>query len=431
MAYGTDQRHLPTPSLDSAIDWVAEHLGDLFQHESDRPLARPDAPPSAVDQQPIRGGQEAADQALALTSLTGYARFRNEVLPVNRRGATRLSPYIRHGLLTLERVWQTCADAPEQDRVSFRQELLWQEYARHFYARMGTATGDAMRYRLPDQAVGASDGWPEGLACVDQAVAELQATGWLTNQQRMWLASHWSVRLGWDWRRGEDLFFAQLLDGSRAANRIGWQWTAGALTGKPYGFSQWQVKKRAPQLCRTCAWESACPIEQWPDDRDAIARDDVDPRLRQDFDLGHTMGPTATQMVEAREPKAVWITAESLGDDDPAMSAHPDLPVHFMWDVPLLRRLRLSPNRARFLAECLADLSGRRELHVWRGDPNVQWLIEPVATTFAPVPGWRERAGVLDITRVHPWPWLTQPHAGPIQSFTAWHKKIRGRGSQP
>ena len=58
-------------------------------------------------------------------------------------------------------------------------------------------------------------------------------------------------------RDGEDVFFRHLLDGSRAANRIGWQWTVGALTGKPYGFSRWQVEKRAPGLCDTCSFARA------------------------------------------------------------------------------------------------------------------------------------------------------------------------------
>jgi hypothetical protein len=40
------------------------------------------------------------------------------------------------------------------------------------------------------------------------------------------------------------------LDGSRAANLLGWQWTVGAGTGKPCGFARWQVEKRAPQLCQ-------------------------------------------------------------------------------------------------------------------------------------------------------------------------------------
>jgi len=36
----------------------------------------------------------------------------------------------------------------------------------------------------------------------------------------------------------------------------------------------------------------------------------------------------------------VWLTAESLGDADPALAAHADLPAVFVFDEPLLARLR-------------------------------------------------------------------------------------------
>jgi len=92
-----------------------------------------------VQGSPIVGGQAAADRALATLDIAGYARRRNEVYPESHRGASGLSPYIRHGLLVLPRVWRT-VDGPAQDREKFRDELLWQEYARHLYARIGTAT---------------------------------------------------------------------------------------------------------------------------------------------------------------------------------------------------------------------------------------------------------------------------------------------------
>ena len=97
------------------------------------------------------------------------------------------------------------------------------------------------------------------MACTSWVRDELEGNGWLVNQTRMWWASHWTVRHGRDWRDGEDDFFRHLLDGSRAANRLGWQWTVGAGTGKPYGFSRWQVEKRAPQLCRSCPLQRRLP----------------------------------------------------------------------------------------------------------------------------------------------------------------------------
>jgi deoxyribodipyrimidine photo-lyase len=234
----------------------------------------------------------------------------------------------------------------------------------------------------------------------------------------MWLASHWSVRTGLGWRDGEDIFFRHLLDGSRAANRAGWQWTVGALTGKAYGFSRWQVEKRAPGLCETCPVRQACPVEDWPTTEGRDPRPMVDPRIRRDDDLARTAGPIQPEVTG--KPDAVWITAESLGDDDPALAAHPGLPAVFVFDEALLRRLRLSSTRLVFLAEALGALAGRRELEVWRGDPERVLAARALATTFAPVPGWRTRAESLTPVVVHPWPWLIAPHAGSLTSFTAW-----------
>ena len=257
-------------------------------------------------------------------------------------------------------------------------------------------------------------------ACVAEAWSELTVRGWLPNQARMWLASHWTVRAGLGWRDGEDLFFRHLLDGSRAANRTGWQWTVGALTGKPYGFSRWQVEKRAPGLCDGCRLRDACPIQDWPAPDEPGPRPVVDRRLRRDLDLDATRGPQQPLVLGTAD--VVWLTAESLGDDDPALAGHPGLPAVFVFDEPLLARLRLNPRRLVFLAECLADLADRREVEVWRGEPARVLSGRAVATTFAPAPGWRTRADRIRPVDVRPWPWLVPPHAGPITSFTAWHR---------
>ena len=397
------------PERGSESEWVRRHLGEIL---------RDDVAPS-----PIAGGQRAADEALAAFQVRGYSTRRNEVWPVDRRGASGLSPYIRHGLLTLPRVWDHVEAGPARDVESFRDELLWQEYARHVYARLGDATQRSLRYAVEER--GAPYDWPQGMACLDLATDELRRTGWLTNQTRMWLASQWSVRDGGGWRDGEDAFFRHLLDGSRAANRVGWQWTVGALTGKPYGFSRWQVEKRAPGLCSGCALARNCPIQDWPPEDSPEQRSYADPRVRRDPDLAWTSGTAAISEATGAAPEMVWLTAESLGDDDPALRAHADLPVTFVWDLPLLQRLRLSSKRLVFLAQCLADLAERRDLVVRIGTPADELAGIPLAATFAPVPGWHRISAGLDLARVHPWPWLVPPHDGPVTSFTAWRRRAR------
>ncbi len=379
------------------VTWVRTHLGHL---------ACDDVQPSSV-----RGGQAAADAALATLDLTGYAARRSTVLPEERRGATRLSPYIRHGLLTLPAVWAAAAGAPARDRGKFRDELLWQEYARHVYARVGAANAEPLRFAPP---VGAGpwegDPWPDRMACMDLTVGELHRDGWLVNQTRMWLSSQWAVRAGADWRAGEQEMYRHLLDGSAAANRLGWQWTIGTGTGKTYGFSRWQVEKRAPGLCAGCPLNRACPVQDWPEAQ-AGARVDGAPGL--------AGGPTdagPTDPLVTGTPEAVWLTAESLGTDDPALVAHPDLPAVFVFDEPLLARLRLSGKRLVFLAEALAGLGAEVRL----GEPRTELRGRPLATTWTYVPGWRRRSAALDVVALHPWPWLRRPGSGSLRSYSAW-----------
>ncbi|MBA3523339.1 MAG: deoxyribodipyrimidine photolyase [Geodermatophilaceae bacterium] len=396
---------LPSPAVGDEVEWVREHLGHLALEPAQdiRASAR------------FRGGQPAADAALAGYDVTGYAGSRNEVLPVQGRGASELSPYIRHGLITLPAAWAHVAGAPSRDRTRFRDQLLWQEYARHLYARVGSANRSALR-REPARGSGwTGEPWPREMACMDLVVDGLETDGWLVNQTRLWAASQWTVRAGQEWTAGEDRFFAHLLDGSRAANRLGWQWAVGAGTGKPYGFSRWQVEKRAPVLCRGCALRDRCPVQDWPDAEPGTAVDEP-PGLRQ-LPAG-VAGPASVETTG--QPAVVWLTAESLGDDDPALTAHPELPAVFVFDEPLLTRLRLSGKRLVYLAECLAELGALREVRVALGDPVAELVGTRVATTYAPVPGWAARAKRIEPVVVHPWPWLVRPRGGSVTSYSAW-----------
>jgi deoxyribodipyrimidine photo-lyase len=408
--------------VDAAVGWVRAHLHHLVA----------EADPGEVAASPrFRGGQTAADVTLATLDVSGYARDRNEVLPAARRGATAVSPYVRHGLLTLPQLWAAVADAPPRDRRKYRDELLWQEHARHLYARVGSATRHGLRRELrgdPWAGDHPTPVWDRSMACLDVVVDELERDGYLVNQSRMWLASHWAVREGVDWRAGEDVFFRHLLDGSRAANRAGWQWTVGTATGKAYGFSRWQVEKRAPGLCERCPLAARCPIEDWPEDPPLVAT--VEPaRLRRDPDPAATAGPAAPELTGDAE--VVWLTAESLGDADPALAAHADLPAAFVFDAPLLGRLRLSGKRLVFLVETLADLAARRDLSVSLGDPAEELRGRRLAATVAPVPGWRRRAARLTVVARHPWPWLVRPHAGSVASFSAWRMAAEREGTLP
>lgn len=365
----------------------------------------------------ITGGQSSANTALAELNIQGYANNRSQVLPIQARGASGLSPFIRHNLLSLQQVWDHVATAPFADREKFRDELLWQEYARHLYARIGTRLFRNLRFEQIWDTPG--DGWPEGMACVDFATDELHRDGWLVNQSRMWLASHWTVRNQFGWLNGQEQMYRHLIDGSRAANLLGWQWTVGTGTGKPYGFARWQVQKRAPQLCAKCPLKSNCPIENFPPEV-ALDQASFEGLLQSDPDLAASTGPLIVE--KSNSPTAVLLTIDSLGDFDPALVAHPELPVVFVFNEQALTKLQLSSKRIYFYLESLQDLAKRRELTVFLGDPYKFARESNVAVTYAPVPSFKK---FENLAQVHPYPWLRLPHAASVRSFSAWRNKLK------
>ena len=364
----------------------------------------------------IKGGQTAADNALNNLDITRYAEDRSEVLPKEKRGATVLSPYIRHNILTLQQVYDHVKAAPFKDREKFRDELFWQEYARHLYARVGTRLFSNLRFEANWHTQG--DGWNRELLCIDTVLNELETDGWLVNQTRMWLASHWTVRNQIGWIHGQERMHRELIDGSRAANLLGWQWTVGAGTGKPYGFSRWQVEKRAPGLCHKCPLKKACPIENFPDE---VTPDHLqkDPILDFDPDTTRTTGPTTP--IKLRAPKYVLLTIDSLGDNDPALIDNPNIPAVSIFNKPALEKLQLSSRRIGFYIETLQDLQKRRELLVFIGDPYEFANQNDVAVTYAPVPSFKK---FKSLAEVHPYPWLRLPHGGTVRSYTSWRQKI-------
>lgn len=364
----------------------------------------------------IPGGQTQALIALEQLDITGYAANRSEVYPQSRRGASVLSPYIRHNLLTLEQVWSAVSKAPNKDREKFQDELLWQEYARHLYARVGTELFRNLRFEQVWQSDG--DGWDRDMLCVDSVVSELESDGWLVNQTRMWLASHWTVRNGEGWLDGQERMYRELIDGSRAANLLGWQWTVGSGTGKPYGFARWQVEKRAPGLCLSCPLKKNCPIQEFPEELvlDRAASSDL---LDHDPQLEKTRGPLSPVMTA--RPEEVLLTVDSLGDSDSALSANPELPAVFVFNREALRKLQLSSKRIYFYLETLQDLAQRRELKVLIGDPYQYAAERPVAITYAPVPSFKK---FLNVAQLHPFPWLRLPHGHSVRSFSAWRQKL-------
>ena len=311
----------------------------------------------------LSGGQSNADNALNQLNINRYATKRNNVYPVDSRGSSYLSPYIRHGLLSLSEVWKAVEKFEYKDRTKFQDELLWQEFSRHLYAIIGKKSKEFLNYKIEKPNTNLDS--YKNMNCISAIEEELEKTGYMVNQTRMWFASHNSLRVGNDWNKYENYMFQHLIDGSRFANRLGWHWVMGSQTGKPYGFSKFQVEKRAPQLCNSCELKYNCPIQEWP-------QTNISEKINNNFkvDEQKVFGPREIKENSNTPPSFVWITGESLGDNDPAMNHYQEIPVIFIFDEKLLSKLQLSTKRINFLIDCLKEINGKRELQVYLNNPE-------------------------------------------------------------
>lgn len=214
------------------------------------------------------GGRVAALARLAAIQPVKYAANRNFL----SGKVSRLSMYLRHGVLTLAEV-RDKAVAMVRDPLQvtkFVTELAWRDYWQRVYGEIGDGihqsrepykTGfDESSYvtALPDDLLEART----GLACIDAFVAELHETGYLHNHARMWMAAyvvHWRrVR----WQAGARWFLSHLLDGDPASNHLSWQWVASTFSHKPYFFNRENLERYTEgQFCQTCPQRGRCAFE--------------------------------------------------------------------------------------------------------------------------------------------------------------------------
>ncbi len=214
----------------------------------------------------IPGGRAAALRQLSSIQPAYYARSRNFL----SGAVSHLSPYIRHGVLSLAEVRRHALGLVKKpiDAAKFVNELAWRDYWRRLYALWGDAVWvdrEPAKTGLPPSAY--SPGLPAdipaaatGLACIDAFSRELQSTGYLHNHARMWLAAylvHWR-RVAW--QAGARWFLTHLLDGDPASNNLSFQWVASTFSHKPYFFNRENLAKYTEnRYCRDC--RAACPFD--------------------------------------------------------------------------------------------------------------------------------------------------------------------------
>lgn len=196
----------------------------------------------------MRGGREQAERCLDNLDPAGYGSTRNHL----DGAVTRLSPYIRHGVMSVTDVRDRALDISyPKESEKFIQQLAWREYWQRLYKRFPRKIWqDVESYKTGFSSDDYRDDLPSdimegrtGVACIDTFISELLTTGYIHNHARLYLAGyvcHWRrVK----WQAGARWFLTHLLDGDPASNNLSWQWAASTFSHKPYYFNLENVEK--------------------------------------------------------------------------------------------------------------------------------------------------------------------------------------------
>ncbi|KRH97295.1 MULTISPECIES: FAD-binding domain-containing protein [Cylindrospermopsis] len=214
------------------------------------------------------GGRKAAVEQLEKVNAVLYAKTRNYLTGA----VTRLSPYIRHGVLSLREVREYILNTVEnsEDGSKLINELGWRDYWQRLYMKLGKGIWENQEeYKTGYHRGDYSHTLPEdiqegktGLVCIDSFSQELRVTGYLHNHIRMWLASyiiHWRKI---QWQAGAKWFLQHLLDGDPASNNMSWQWVASTFSHKPYFFNRENLERYTKGVyCSRCPLYGKCVFE--------------------------------------------------------------------------------------------------------------------------------------------------------------------------
>ncbi|MEA5620694.1 FAD-binding domain-containing protein [Cronbergia sp. UHCC 0137] len=214
------------------------------------------------------GGRQAAEEILEKVDPINYAKTRNLLTGA----VTRLSPYIRHGVLNLREIREHILEQVKnpEDATKLINELGWRDYWQRLYVKLGTGIWQNQEeyktgYKSQDYAAELPQDIREsqtGRICIDNLSRDLRENGYLHNHARMWLAAyifHWRHI---QWQTGAKWFLQHLLDGDPASNNMSWQWVASTFSHKPYFFNRENLERYTQGVyCRQCPLYGHCDFE--------------------------------------------------------------------------------------------------------------------------------------------------------------------------
>jgi deoxyribodipyrimidine photo-lyase len=339
------------------------------------------------------GGRSKALTKLNSVDAVAYGRNRNFL----NGSVTHLSPYLRHGCLTLNETFAAIKGKFGLTAENILMQLAWRDYWRQVWITRGNAIYSEME--PPKVALGyaplteAVRQGKTGLPCMDAFIDDLLTTGYVHNHARMWLASYIVHHLKIDWREAADWFEAHLLDGDIASNHLSWQWVASTFSSKPYYFNKENLARyTGEKYCAGCT--AHCPFD--------ASYETLQARLftqPTSADAKHyPLNPVSMKASSMHKAVAVYIHDEMLSPNNSVLNQ--PFPKIFVFDPKLYGSWPLK--RLQFVMDCLSEMMN---VEVWVGDtyeillqrnvgelitqatpnPRIKEILAPFLTKWQPV----------------------------------------------
>ena len=160
---------------------------------------------------------------------------------------SKLSVYLSSGIISakkcVSKLLEISEDSPGTGEYSWFNEIIWREFYKYIifhYPRVSMRKSfnekyDQVKWRDDEEGFVAWTKGETGFPIIDAAMKQLLNTGWMHNRLRMIVAMFLSKNLLIDWKRGEEFFMQNLIDGDHASNVGGWQWSASTgVDAAPY-----------------------------------------------------------------------------------------------------------------------------------------------------------------------------------------------------
>ncbi len=195
-------------------------------------------------------GEKAARTRLASFAHTHAAAYKQNRDFPSLTATSELSPHLTVGSISPRQCIAAALaanagsyDSGNDGLVCWISEVLWREFYIHVMHafpkvckhRAFVAWTERVQWLNDDTHLEAWKQGRTGVPIVDAGMRQLVSEGWMHNRVRMVTAMYLSKNLLIDWRKGEEWFMKNLVDGFLSSNNGGWQWSASTGTdAAPY-----------------------------------------------------------------------------------------------------------------------------------------------------------------------------------------------------